>query len=474
MAAISTAATPTTALMTGVSPREMHGHLLESRAAELCAPRVVTHCAKEARPGYAYTVAHEYLDDEETLKQKVKIVAELLRRAHKPLLYTGAGISTASGIADYASEVAGEKSIVAHLKRPRASPWAAQPTLAHRILAKVHECDDLRQFVWVQQNHDGLPQKAGFPQEWINEIHGSIYDPSNPVVPMTGTLRGDLCAWMEELEQTSDLSIVLGTSLCGMNADRLVSTVAEKSLNDGQDGALGAVIVSLQRTQLDYLSSVRVFATIDSFAAALAEELGIEPSAYEPQVPPVYTIRQNFADCADAESKQPSGRNISTAGSTTSLADKNTSAASVDIPEGSEIFRIPYDATTGKIAAVARDNGESVPFGWKKSTDEHSGKDYYYHVDGRTQWARPEATAKCMSTLDLREGSTVRLTMGPHAGDLGEVQGRDRHGHFTITFQHKLKKTSKLTRPFQRKLGAWWVEAALEGRVTQMPIVTVM
>ncbi len=34
---------------------------------------------------------------------------------------------------------------------------------------------------WVQQNHDGLPQKAGFPQERINEIHGSWYDPGNPV-----------------------------------------------------------------------------------------------------------------------------------------------------------------------------------------------------------------------------------------------------------------------------------------------------
>lgn len=30
---------------------------------------------------------------------------------------------------------------------------------------------------WVQQNHDGLPQKAGYPQEHINEIHGAWFDP---------------------------------------------------------------------------------------------------------------------------------------------------------------------------------------------------------------------------------------------------------------------------------------------------------
>lgn len=30
---------------------------------------------------------------------------------------------------------------------------------------------------WLQQNHDGLPQKAGFPQEKINEVHGAWFDP---------------------------------------------------------------------------------------------------------------------------------------------------------------------------------------------------------------------------------------------------------------------------------------------------------
>lgn len=52
---------------------------------------------------------------------------------------------------------------------------------------------------WVQQNHDGLPQKAGFPQEKINEVHGAWFDPSNPVVFMDGTLRGDLVDWMFRL-----------------------------------------------------------------------------------------------------------------------------------------------------------------------------------------------------------------------------------------------------------------------------------
>lgn len=37
----------------------------------------------------------------------------------------------------------------------------------------------------------GLPQKAGFPQGLINEVHGSWYDPSNPGVrwrPIAGPI----------------------------------------------------------------------------------------------------------------------------------------------------------------------------------------------------------------------------------------------------------------------------------------------
>ena len=34
-----------------------------------------------------------------------------------------------------------------------------------------------------------LAQKAGFPQELVTELHGSWYDPSNPVVCYDGNIR---------------------------------------------------------------------------------------------------------------------------------------------------------------------------------------------------------------------------------------------------------------------------------------------
>merc|ERR1719240_1276325 len=90
---------------------------------------------------------------------------------------------------------------------------AGEPTLAHCVMAELNRVDLLHG--WVQQNHDGLPQKAGYRQEDINEIHGSWYDPSNPVVLYSGSLRGDLFKDMKRWADTADLVLVLGTSLSG-------------------------------------------------------------------------------------------------------------------------------------------------------------------------------------------------------------------------------------------------------------------
>jgi hypothetical protein len=170
--------------------KEMHGFRGNPR---WVAPVKVVHCEAEARPGYASRLAHEYEDTEEVLIEKVKLLARLVRESHNCLLYTGAGISTSSGINDYASKKA-------PTDRPKLySPYEAQPTLAHKALVAMHKAHYVH--YWIQQNHDGLPQKAGLPQACINEIHGSWYDPSNPVVPMQGSLRGDLFSSLLHWEQ---------------------------------------------------------------------------------------------------------------------------------------------------------------------------------------------------------------------------------------------------------------------------------
>ena len=84
---------------------EMHGtYLTVTHPTRLTPPEQIMHCPMTARPGYADVDSSEYLDTPPVLRQKVQAVAALLRASHSPCLYTGAGISTASGIGDYASE----------------------------------------------------------------------------------------------------------------------------------------------------------------------------------------------------------------------------------------------------------------------------------------------------------------------------------------------------------------------------------
>jgi NAD-dependent SIR2 family protein deacetylase len=220
------------------------------------------------------------MDTPEVFAAKVKVVADLIRRSRHCCAYTGAGLSKASGIPDYATKA--KDSVVAGPKIK--SSLDALPTYAHHALVAMHDAGCLHS--WVQQNHDGLPQKASFPQEKINEIHGAWFDPSNPVVPFSGNLRSDLFNWMLRLEQEVDLCLCLGTSLSGMNADRMARTPAEKALVS-QSRSLGTVIVNLQKTPLDDASSIRVWSKLDEFFKALSTELGIAVDPKKQQLKPI-------------------------------------------------------------------------------------------------------------------------------------------------------------------------------------------
>jgi len=258
-----------------VAPPVAHGSLGN---ASWALPTLARACREEARTGYKTMKAHEYLDDPVVLRAKIQVLADLVRRSQSCVAYTGAGISTASGINDYATKAGDSVAGAGH----RISPWEAQPTLAHRVLVALYRAGQLKH--WVQQNHDGLPQKAGFPQTALNEIHGAWYDPSNPVVPMSGTLREDLIKRMLQWEDQVDLCLALGTSMVGMNADRMAVAPAERARR-GKAGALGTVIVSLQQTQYDSISSLRIFAKIDQVMEMLAKELELavpEAPAHRP------------------------------------------------------------------------------------------------------------------------------------------------------------------------------------------------
>jgi hypothetical protein len=123
-------------------------------------PVLVARSDAKARPGYCGGDASEYRDTPSTLRKKVKVLAALLRASRATCVYTGAGISTASGIGDYASKA--DDSAAPHMHgKTTGNRLQVLPTRGHQVLAALEENGLLHH--WLQQNHDRLAQTSGFP-----------------------------------------------------------------------------------------------------------------------------------------------------------------------------------------------------------------------------------------------------------------------------------------------------------------------
>lgn len=124
-----------------------------------------------------------------SVQDEVAFAAELLRRAERAVVLTGAGISTPSGIPDFRSEGTGlwsqdEPLEVASLNTFRTAPekffnwfqplagqiFGAKPNKAHLALAEVEAAGHIRSI--VTQNIDMLHQKAG--SKHVIEMHGTM------------------------------------------------------------------------------------------------------------------------------------------------------------------------------------------------------------------------------------------------------------------------------------------------------------
>jgi len=228
-------------------------------------PRVTWACTRPPRDDHScppWLTATEFTDENDALRAKVRELANLMRVSRKTVLYTGAGIS-ASVVGQAARSGSNTVGWKAH-------PRSVKPTLTHYALGLLGQQDLVQG--WVQQNHDGLPQKAGFPQEKLNEVHGSWYDPANPVVKYSGSLHDRAYPWMVEDAETADLVIVIGTSLGGLNADQVATTCAERSL-EGE--TLGTVTINLQQTPEDGKMTLRIFGQSDMVLGHILRELGL-------------------------------------------------------------------------------------------------------------------------------------------------------------------------------------------------------
>ncbi|MCC6313593.1 MAG: Sir2 family NAD-dependent protein deacetylase [Thermomicrobiales bacterium] len=254
------------------------------------------------------------------------MLARLLAPARRIVAFTGAGISTESGIPDYRGPggvwasgapptlddfLRGEEMRRAYWERRRVNyPELASrhPNRAHRMLARLERAGRLSGV--VTQNIDGLHQKAGHNPDRVIELHGSahhvrcmtcgtIWDADviqqrlerDPGVPECercgGVLRTTTVLFGEpmpaaplrravDLARSCDVMLVIGSSL-------VVQPAAQVPLVAQQAGARLA-LVNRESTPLDPLAELVIAADAGPTLAAVERllfENGLQPGGWQ-------------------------------------------------------------------------------------------------------------------------------------------------------------------------------------------------
>lgn len=108
------------------------------------------------------------------LKTKIELAAKWIAESNNLIVFTGAGISTASGLPDYRGPDGVWTRRDKGLPPPKSPPWdQVKPNLNHNAvvdLLKMGKLDYL-----ISQNVDGLHAKSGIPFELLAELHGNMY-----------------------------------------------------------------------------------------------------------------------------------------------------------------------------------------------------------------------------------------------------------------------------------------------------------
>lgn len=247
----------------------------------------------------------EYFDSEAELHAKCQQLAEMISQARHVLAFTGAGISTGAGIADFRSGTNTSLPTGPGLwERPKssASPGnileqCVQPTpgRTHLVLSRLWKDGILKHI--ISQNVDGLHRKSGIPAAALSELHGNIFVERctkcgaeferNFNTICSGGLTGRFCergacqgslrhsgvgfgddlpqkilhrAWAQT--EAADLCLALGSSITVTPASEMPTWIARKHARF-PDRRSGLVIVNLQATPCDNMAALRINGMVD-------------------------------------------------------------------------------------------------------------------------------------------------------------------------------------------------------------------
>ncbi|CAF1153544.1 unnamed protein product [Rotaria magnacalcarata] len=263
----------------------------------------------------------EIIDSPEVLDQKLEQLAEWIRNAKHFIVFTGAGISTSTGIPDFRSSMntilptgPGVWELRDHPGAKR-SPKActvslikAMPSVTHMALVEL-ERRKLLHFV-VSQNIDGLHLRSGLPSTSIAELHGNSnletckkchakylrdyqtrtakkaldHQTTRKCAKCRATLYDSIINFGENLPEQdledsfeharkADVCLVLGSSLRVTPAADIPQLVGE---NGGK-----LIIGNLQPTPLLELATLNVHALCDNLMQGLMAKLNIPIPEWE-------------------------------------------------------------------------------------------------------------------------------------------------------------------------------------------------
>jgi NAD-dependent deacetylase len=238
---------------------------------------------------------------------------ELLEAARRTVIFTGAGISTESGIPDFRSPggvwsrmqpIYFQEFIASEAKRREAwgrrfenrDGWVgAQPNRGHAAVAQLVRSG--KAACVITQNVDNLHQQSGVPEERVIELHGNAtyatclnchvrielpqieqeFRATGTVAPCAGCggiIKSATISFGQKMpalhmqradEETAhcDLFIVLGSSLS-------VFPAADFPLRAKRNGA-GLIIVNRQPTQMDEIADLVIHAGIGDTLSTVVE-----------------------------------------------------------------------------------------------------------------------------------------------------------------------------------------------------------
>lgn len=242
------------------------------------------------------------------LEKKIDLSAQWIANSDKLVIFTGAGISTDSGLPDYRGPDGVWTRRDKGLPPPKSPPWdQVKPNAGHMAIVELLEMGKLDYL--ISQNVDGLHAKSGIPFEKMAELHGNMYfmkclqcnrkmtfeeaswdkrkwgsgyltnkiRKGQPICPHCGgriissivnfgdPLPEDELYEAMEHSQNADVFFVIGSSL-------KVTPAANMPLYAKENGAK-LIILNMGETPYDHLADIRFFNPISEVIPPIMEKV---------------------------------------------------------------------------------------------------------------------------------------------------------------------------------------------------------